>query len=112
MSSRIKGLDESITQEPQFKPTLITQDNYAEFFGDDYRINELKCAWSDAAIGYIDYEDANDQLRLAFNEFYQLDEDGKVLVFNVAYEIALELEDIAERKLDSERRALKESGDL
>ena len=113
--NQLKGLDEWITREPQWQPTLITQENYADYFGDDLRINELHCAWATGQffknVGWIDYEGGYGY-SIYFVPFYMVDEDGEILVNAEAYDMNEAIHDANERRIDAEMQALKELGDL
>ena len=111
----LKGLDEWITREPQWQPTLITHENYADYFGDDLRINELKCAWAKGQfftnVGWIDYEGSYGYSTYFVN-FYMLDEDGEILVNAESYDENEANHDAIERKIDAERRKSKKEKEL
>lgn len=107
--NELRGLDAWITRAPEYSKQLITQNNFAELVGDDLQINELKCAWSGKVVGYHDYEDGNDQLHLAFTNYYQLDEDGEVLVDAESFDDDEARSEARERQID---RECKESRSL
>jgi len=115
MALNKSALDRWITSEPQWQPTLITQENYADYFGDDLQINELKCAWATGQffknVGWIDYEGSYGY-SIYFVPFYMLDEDGEILVNAESYDEDEALHEANERRIDAERQALKEAGDL
>jgi len=110
-----QALDRWITAEPEWRATLITQDNFADYFGDDLRINELECAWATTElfknVGWIDYEGSYGY-NIYFVNFYMLDEDGEILVNASRYDENEARQDAIEREIDAERRALKERGEL
>lgn len=107
-----QALDRWITSEPQWQPTLITQDNFADYFGDDLQINELRCAWATTElIGWTDYEGLYGY-NIYFTNFYMLDEDGEILVNAELYDENEAHQDALEREIDAERQALKERGEL
>lgn len=103
---QLKGLDNWITSEPQWQPTLITQDNYSNYFGDDLQINELNCAWAKGFcnnVGWIDYEGSYGY-SIYFVNFYQLDEDGEILVNAESYDEDQARAEARERQIDRERK--------
>lgn len=110
-----QALDRWITTEPEWRPTLITQENYADYFGDDLQINELKCAWGAGQffenVGWTDYED-DYGYSIHFTNFYMLDQDGEILVNAESYDENELRQDALERDIDAERQTLKERGDL
>lgn len=110
----LNALDKWITREPQWQPTLITQDNYADYFGDDSRINELNCSWATGQffknVGWIDYEGSYGY-SIYFVNFYVLDEDCEILVNAESYDERQASIDAHEQALDRELDELHKRGE-